>query len=148
MTFCELDIESTLPEPKELPKQLISIGDHLRARRILLELAQEDVARLLNVSTDTITGWENNRTEPQIQFMPRIRNFLGYLPMQFDGSTLAGIVKTMRIIKGMSQRKLGKFLNIDPSTIENIENKRHNPSKQIQKIILGHYKKISLEKGI
>jgi DNA-binding XRE family transcriptional regulator len=103
----------------------------MRARRINLKLPQEKVAKIFNVQTDTITGWENNRSEPQIQFIPGIIQFLGYIPFKMDYTTVADKVKTIRILKGMSQRKLGKYLGIDPSTIENIETEQHKPSKNI-----------------
>jgi DNA-binding XRE family transcriptional regulator len=104
---------------------------------------QKDVAKILNVSTDTITGWENNRTEPQIQFMPNIIDFIGYLPVQIDGTTIAGKVKAIRMLKGMSQRKLGAFLNIDPSTIESIENEHHKPSRELKDVINSHFNNLN-----
>jgi len=45
-----------------------------------MRLTQEEVAKILSVSTDTITNWENIRTKPSDNRMVRIMKFLGYIP--------------------------------------------------------------------
>jgi len=42
-----------------------AIGEKIRNRRIELKLLQKDVAKIIGVSEDTITFWENNRATPQ-----------------------------------------------------------------------------------
>jgi len=51
---------------------------------------QSDVAKIFGVSTDCVTYWENNRSAPQIIFYPKIMEFLGYSPLDFDKITLSG----------------------------------------------------------
>ncbi|MGV3598251.1 MAG: helix-turn-helix domain-containing protein [Bacteroidota bacterium] len=43
-------------------------------------LMQKDVAKLIGVSEDCITYWENGRSNPQIRFTQNIIMFLGYIP--------------------------------------------------------------------
>ena len=122
---------------------MITIGDHIRNKRLSLELTQEKVAEILHVTTDSITGWEKNRSNPQIQFMPAIINFLEYLPIKIDKNSISGKTKAIRLFKGMSQKKLGKLLNIDPSTIDNLENGRHRPSVKVRNIINGYFNNLN-----
>lgn len=56
-------------------------GEHIRRVRMDREMFQIDVSKLLNVSEDTITFWENGRTHPQQRFHKKIIEFLGYHPI-------------------------------------------------------------------
>jgi hypothetical protein len=38
---------------------------------------------------------------------------LGYLPFEFDMSTLPGRLKAYRLMNGLSQKQLGKILKVD-----------------------------------
>ena len=62
------------------PKQLESLGDHIRARRLDLGLLQKDVAEIIGVTTDTITNWEKGRNRPMHWHYLRINKFLSYFP--------------------------------------------------------------------
>ncbi len=64
----------------KLPDTMTTIGDHIRKRRIELNLLQRDVARQIGVSEDCITYWENGRSTPQRRFVTKIKEFLGYFP--------------------------------------------------------------------
>lgn len=79
-------------------------------------LYQSDVARLFNVSSDCITYWENNRSEPQVQYYPHIIKFLGYFPFELDPSTFVGKIKAYRYFNGLSQKRFAKLMNVDPAT--------------------------------
>lgn len=78
---------------------------------------QKEVGKLIGVSEDCITYWENGRSEPQIQFMPKIIEFLGYMPIEIDTSTIGGKIKANRMRHGLSYKKMGELLNVDASTI-------------------------------
>ena len=135
MAFCEIEIKCSLPQPKTYPPGLKTIGDHLRARRLTLNLYQEEVASILGACPDSITGWENNRTSPLIQFMPAIAKFLGYDPVPQDHSTYAGKVLALRLQHGVSQEGLGKILQVDETSVRSWENGKRNPSKRMQQKI-------------
>lgn len=93
-------------------------------------LLQKDVANILGVTEDCITNWEKNRSFPQIQFMPYIIQFLGYLPFNFEMTTLSGKLKAYRHIKGISQKKLGTMLNVDGATINSWEQGASQPHQR------------------
>lgn len=94
-----------------------------------LRLYQTDVARLFNVSEDCITYWENNRSKPQINYYPRIIEFLGYSPFELDTSTFKGKIKEYRYVNGLSQKRFAKMMNVDPSTVRLWEEGKGSVSK-------------------
>ncbi|WP_113664336.1 recombinase family protein, partial [Pedobacter nanyangensis] len=69
---------------KNYPLAPRTIGEHLRKKRIDLGLTQAELGKILKVTPDCITFWENNRSEPQIKYYPSIYRFLGYHPIIFD----------------------------------------------------------------
>jgi len=119
------------PMPLSYPERPISIGDHIRKKRMELKLLQKDLARICGVSEDCITNWEKNRNTPQIQYYPRIINFLGYLPFDVDLKTLPGKLKAYRYIKGLSQKQLGIILGVDGATVCSWELEENKPHKAI-----------------
>lgn len=86
-----------------------------------LKLFQVDVAKIFNVSEDCITYWENNRSEPQVNYYPRIIDFLGYSPFELDTSTFQGVIKAYRYVNGLSQKRFAKMMDIDPTTVRRWE---------------------------
>ncbi len=118
-----------------LIKNPITIGDHIKNQRLKLHQFQKDVAKIFDVSTDTITNWENNRGVPQIQYYPTLIKFLGYLPFEIDISTPAGKLKEYRFKLGISHKKMGKILGVDGSTISSWESGEHQIPKNKQLII-------------
>ena len=56
------------------------LGDHIRSRRLNLNLLQRQVGERIRVDTTTITNWERNATTPAIRYIPAIIEFLGYDP--------------------------------------------------------------------
>ncbi len=71
---------------------------------------------MLNVTSDTITNWELNRNEPNLNQIPKIISFLEYTPTINENP-----IKKYRIEKGMSQKELAIILKIDPTTLSRIE---------------------------
>jgi DNA-binding XRE family transcriptional regulator len=132
LPFCGIDILSSKPKDSAYPKILKSIGDHIRAKRIEKGLFQSKLAELLRVSEATITNWENNLGEPQINYIPQIILFLSYNPYQFDLKKLSGRIKKYRYKYGLSHRKMGEQIGVDASTIASWENEEHLPQGKFQ----------------
>ena len=44
----------------------MQVGERLKAKRLALNLTQEEVASQLYISRQTLSNWENNRTLPDI----------------------------------------------------------------------------------
>jgi transcriptional regulator with XRE-family HTH domain len=113
-----------------------SLGDKIRNKRLELKLLQKDVANLIGVSEDAVTYWENNRAKPQIQYYPKVIEFLGYFPFKIDTSTLGDKLNEYRLKNGLSQKKVGKLLGVDESTICGWEGNENTPlEKHLKKLL-------------
>lgn len=75
-----------------------TVGGKILSQRLKLGLLQTDVARIIGVSTDTITNWENGRGGPQFRSYPKVIEFLGYFPLEIDTTTLGGRIKECRYL--------------------------------------------------
>jgi DNA-binding XRE family transcriptional regulator len=75
LPFCHFELRAARRKPTKYPKQINSLGDHIRARRLDLKLLQKQVADQIGVHEQTITGWERNATSPEIHYIPAILNF-------------------------------------------------------------------------
>jgi DNA-binding transcriptional regulator YiaG len=67
-------------KPKETDLEPQTLGEHVRKRRLELELTQKQAAERLGVKLWTVLNWEKRHTEPPIESMPAIIRFLGYDP--------------------------------------------------------------------
>lgn len=127
---CHFEVRVAKPKPDRYPKELRSLGDHLRARRIDLGLFQSAVAELIGVHELTITNWERNATEPEVQYMPAIIRFLGHdpsaaeTPLPFPERLAAA-----RRARGLTQKQLAVKLRVDPTTVRDWESGQHKPSR-------------------
>jgi DNA-binding XRE family transcriptional regulator len=119
------------PMPISYPENPVSIGDHIRKKRMELKLLQKDVARICGVTEDCITNWEKNRSVPQVQFFPQIIKFLDYLPFDVDLTTLRGKLKAYRHKNGFSQKQMGKILKVDGGTVCSWELGENQPHKKM-----------------
>ena len=102
-------------KPNGIPKDPKTLGEHLKARRLTLDLYQRDVALLLQVSKETVLHWELDQTTPPIRAIPAIRAFLGYDPYPAP-TTLPERLKAWRMTRGMSVKRAAACAGIDEST--------------------------------
>lgn len=109
------------PHLVSYPQNPITLGEHIRRRRMDLNMSQASVARSLGIVEDCITYWENHRSEPKVSYYPRILMFLGYSPWQFDTSTLQGRLKEYRYRHGLSYKKFGTIFGMDAGHIRKLE---------------------------
>ncbi|WP_298939156.1 helix-turn-helix transcriptional regulator [uncultured Dysgonomonas sp.] len=132
--FCGLEISALAPYLKQLDNPQF-IGERLKKRRLQLRLPQADVAKILDVCEDSITGWENGRSAPQIQYYPQIIDFLGYNPFPMNTETLGGKIKKYRIEHGLSIKKLAKNIGVEERTLASWEANKAIPKNiQYQKL--------------
>jgi DNA-binding XRE family transcriptional regulator len=80
----------------------VTIGDHLRKRRLDVGLLQRELAERLGVDETTVTNWELNRTAPALRFLPGIVRFLGYV-LRAAENTLGERLLGFRRERGLSQ---------------------------------------------
>ena len=116
MPFCHVHLRAQKPLSRAYPKALKTLGDHIRKRRLDLQLLQSDAAQKLGVTESCIRNWENNATTPAFRYWPAIIGFLGYNPLPKPQTLVERLVQD-RKIQGHSQKETAKRLGIDPSTL-------------------------------
>jgi transcriptional regulator with XRE-family HTH domain len=98
---------------KEFP---ITLGEHLKKRRLTLKLLQKDITRDWKFSKETYANYEKDKTLPVISHWPAILSFLGYDPNQTP-ETLGEKLRAKRRAMGLSKKKLASTLKVDETTI-------------------------------
>src|SRR5207237_511684 len=78
VAFLPIELTGQKPIAPELRREPGTWGEHLRRQRIVRGLLQRDLAVAHGVTTETIYNWENGRAEPEVRYLPRIIDFLGY----------------------------------------------------------------------
>jgi DNA-binding XRE family transcriptional regulator len=63
-----------------VPKEQVTIGDHLKGRRLERHLFQADLAESFGVDVASVRNWESNRSQPAKRFIAPIIRWLGYNP--------------------------------------------------------------------
>ncbi len=131
--FYHVTLRGQRPLPAAYPKELGTLGDHLRKRRLDLGLRQKDVARQLGANVTTVTNWELGHSGPALWFVPRIIEFLGYVPCDTspDSLPLPDRIKVYRRLRGLSQKTLARKLGVDPSTLARWECGRSRPQAEL-----------------
>jgi DNA-binding XRE family transcriptional regulator len=131
LPFCHLTLKAQKPFPPGYPQIINTLGDHLRKKRLDLKLLQKDVAKRIGVDETSIYLWENNRVNPSLSSIPKIIEFLGYIPLRMTSNSLAEQILTYRRLQGLTQKKLAHLLWIDPATIGHWERGEHWPQKKL-----------------
>ena len=127
MPFCYIQLTGRKPLNTAYPKQLTTLGDHLRKRRLDLDLLQREVAVQLGVDDSTITNWELNHNFPELRFIPAIIEFLGYWPYDTPADNLGQQIVHTRTRLGLSQKELARNLGVAPSTLGRWEQNKGQP---------------------
>ncbi len=147
--FVNTRLRGKKPVNPAYPAELITLGDYLRKTRLDRGLSQLQVARLLKVTTDTVTGWELNRHEPPARLAKRIIHFLGYLPFQEETRSIGKKLYLARLISGKTQEQVAIQIGCDESNLRRIELNERNPRKKvlgkIQSFIAASQNKLSNE---
>jgi len=135
----------TAPKPliSQYPKELGTLGDHIRKVRLDRKLLQKDVAHELGIDVQSVRNWEQHRSNPKTYLIPRIFDFLGYAPLEPSG-TLALVLRTYRRAAGLSQERLAKLTRIDESTLSKWERGDARPMPGTLKRLRLFFEKIGL----
>jgi len=134
LPFCHSELRALRPKSGRYPKEINTLGDHIRSRRLDLNLLQRQVAEQIGVIEITITNWECNATSPATRYIPAITQFLGYDP-QPTADLFPERLVTERRALGLSQREMAKRLGVDPGTLQGWEAGKHQPTgKSLKRI--------------
>jgi transcriptional regulator with XRE-family HTH domain len=115
LPFCRTSLE-TQWKKSDYPSEIKHLGDHIRRRRIDLNLCKKEVAAQIGVDAETIKNWELGRCSPYFRSLPAIMNFLGWDPRPAC-RTVGEALKRYRTGRGISQKELAGLLKVDPSTV-------------------------------
>jgi transcriptional regulator with XRE-family HTH domain len=129
-------LKTEKPKSPKYPKNLKSIGDHIRKKRLDLGLLQRNVAEQIAVSEATIYNWERNITSPQVYQIPSVIRFLDYDPFPPSKTFPERLVSVRRKL-GLSQRAIAEKLGIDATTIGQWESGTHQPSRRLLAVFQG-----------
>ncbi len=127
-----------LPEmsPKGYPKVPTRIGEHIRKARMDRNLTQLAVSTIFRVSEQTILHWEKDLTEPELVHIPKIIEFLGYMP--FERPPIEDVVRNLDFYKkvnGLSYERLAKVMNRHPEQLTDWISGRIKPSQKNLQLI-------------
>lgn len=103
-----------LPKPTtEIP---VTVGDHVRLRRRVLDINQREAAKIIGVCRDALARWEVEPREPDRRNMPSIIRFLGYDP-QPPAQTFGDIIRRTRRSLGLNQPGIAKALGVPTASL-------------------------------
>ena len=161
LPFCERTV--SFSRAKYLPahnrgipiaKQPKTIGEHLRRRRVQLQLHQSQGAKLLKVSTVTLSRWERDHTYPTWDYHETITKYLGYdafaqcghrdpyrnetpVVASLSPSSLCQNLKTLRLELKLTLKECSKELNVAPKTLHTWEIGARQPCRKHREVISG-----------
>jgi transcriptional regulator with XRE-family HTH domain len=95
---------------------LSTLGDHIKKRRLDLQLFQKDVARRIEVNKATVVNWERHGREPGLRHIPKIIEYLGYVPFACPEDPI-GRLKHFKLVNGLSYERLGGLMGRDPEQL-------------------------------
>ena len=136
LPFCHITLKTKKPLPSAYPRTLKTLGDHLRKRRLDLNLLQKEVAQKIGVGETSVYNWENNLAKPALRFIPRIIEFLGYVPFDTSNLSAGERIVVYRRLLGISQKKLAHRLGIDPCTLSKWERDKRKPPENVLKEVV------------
>ena len=116
-----------LPKP-EAPI-LVTVGDHLRARRKVLGLTQADAAKRIGVVRDAVAKWEMGLRKLDRRNMPSVIRFLGYDP-QPPATTFGELIGRTRRTLGLNQTGIAKALGVPTQSLRMWERDRYMPKPE------------------
>ena len=87
-----------------------TLGQHLRNRRLVLGLRQEDVAAQFGTLREVYERWERDERQPVVSEWPAIITFLGYYPAREENA--ADLVLKARRCRGMDQKALARKVGV------------------------------------
>jgi transcriptional regulator with XRE-family HTH domain len=117
LPFCHVTLCGKKPKNPAYPKEIVTLGDHIRQKRLESGLLQKEVGKLIGVDKVSIQYWETNRVNPSIKYIPKINEFLGYVPYDGKAETLPEKLQLYRQLMGLSRKELAEIAGIDVSTM-------------------------------
>jgi transcriptional regulator with XRE-family HTH domain len=102
-------------KPKETDFEPRALGEHIRKRRLELGLTQKDAAGRLGVNLWTVLNWEKGKTEPPVEVIQGIIEFLGYDPFPRPTNHSEQLAAVRRAM-GWTVKEAARQLGVDGGT--------------------------------
>jgi DNA-binding XRE family transcriptional regulator len=103
-------------KPKELLPAPTTLGEHIRQRRVRLQLTLKKAGKLLGMNEWSLINLEKGRTAPKTHRLPAIIQFLGDSPFPEPRTIPEGLLAKRRE-RGWSRRVAARHLGIDESPL-------------------------------
>ncbi|MFK7948075.1 MAG: helix-turn-helix domain-containing protein [Saprospiraceae bacterium] len=115
---------------------LQTFGQHLRRKRLDLNLSVIQAAKDIGITDSTLILWEYDRRLPSISFYPLAIAFIGYDPLYDNSGTLSAKIENYRRKHGLSYDDLGELIGIQGAGLGKIAQGKGNPKQvTIDKIL-------------
>ncbi len=115
------------------PEHPLTVGEHIRKKRMDLGLLQKEVAEIIGVTESSIWNWEHG-VEPELLYNPKIINFLGYVPFDSPDDTI-GRLAWYKKINGLNLKELGRQMNRHPDQLQEwLSGERRPFNKSLERI--------------
>ncbi len=111
LPFCELSFSVPKPADPRIPSEIVTLGDHLRKRRIELGLTLKQVGEKFGVVDITIVDWEQGHHQPHPKHDLGIIEFLGYDPFP-KALSLSERLGRLRLRHGLTVVKFARLLGV------------------------------------
>ena len=100
-----------------------------------MRLGQREIADVIGVEEWTISGWELDKFEPKTGHLPKLVQFLGYIPWQIETETLGGKLQQARLLKGVQPSELAAQIEVSTKAILRWESNINKPRPaQLEKL--------------
>ncbi len=132
LPYCKVVLKAEKSKSCSFPKNLKTLGDHLKTQRLKMQFSQKEIAKIIGTDEASIWNWENNRHHPSLAFLPKIIKFLGYVPDSCAHyKTFGEKIVAYRKFLGITQKELACYLGIDPTTLGRYEKRESMPKGKI-----------------
>jgi len=98
------------------PKELKTLRDYVRPRRLDDGLFQKDAARILGADATTAHNWEQNHASPNLRAIPNIIEFLGDNPFP-EPHTIGETLRYRCWGLGLSCAQAPQLIGVDPGIL-------------------------------
>jgi len=109
-----------------VPTQPLTVGDHIRRKRLGLKRLQGEVAEQIGVCEPSVFSWEANASQPDLKYMLVVVRFLGYKPLPAADTLGERLVRHPTL--GLSQKEAAKHLGVGPGTLARWEREEREPA--------------------
>ncbi len=132
--FCKLTLTGLRLTPPAYPKELKILGDWIRKTRLDQKLTQAQAGQILGVSECCVTNWELGHTEPEVRYIPKIIEFIGYCSYDTTAEPIDRI-EVIRRALGQTQEEFAHILGVDESSLASWVRREHKPGRHSLEII-------------